>query len=75
MALRGNHVPTFKPHVALEIICLTMETGLEPELGAALGPAEPVPCPDLHLVLGVRPQVLEEVVAAADAASRFVATA
>ena len=55
-----------------------METRLERELGAALGPAEPVPRPDLHLVLGVRPQVLEEIVAAADAptsASRFVATA
>ena len=57
-----------------------METGLEPELGAALGPAEPVPRPDLHLVLGVRPQVLEEIVPAADsptaaAASRFVVTA
>ena len=56
-----------------------METRLEPELGAALGPAEPVPRPHLHFVLGVRPQVLEDVVAAADtptsAASRFVAAA
>ena len=55
-----------------------METRLERELGAALGPAEPVPRPDLHLVLGVRPQVLEDVAATADAptsASRFVATA
>ena len=56
-----------------------MEARLEPELGAALCPAEPVPRPHLHLVLGVGPQVLEDVVAAADApaapaASRFVAT-
>ena len=55
--------------------CLTVETRPEPEGGVALRPAELVLRPDPHLVLGVRPQILEDVVAAVDAsASRLVAT-